>query len=254
MTSASSSKKAKPVHSVVSGVFIGTSGWAYTSWKPEFYPEKLPARRFLEYYATQLNSVEVNYTFRSLPSPEMLQGWMAATGENFRFSFKAPQRITHILRLRNCAGAVEEFFAALQPAIAAGRLGVILFQLPPNFKADGERLSDFLAVAGKKGLRLAFEFRHESWLDEEIYSLLRTRNVALCAAESDDLKVPDIPTADFRCYRLRMSGYTASQLKSIESMLREASRSGEVYAYFKHEEQPEGAQNAVKLLRSLQGS
>lgn len=234
-------------------IFIGTSGWAYASWKPAFYPEKLPAKRFLEYYATQLNSVEVNYTFRSLPSAQMLETWLGASGEGFRFSFKAPQRITHILRLRNCEAAVEEFFLSLESVVAVRRMGLILFQLPPNFKADKERLEGFLRIAGKKKLRLAFEFRHESWLDEEIYALLRAYDAALCAAESDDLEVPDVPTASFRCYRLRKSGYTAAQLKSIERMLLEAAKAGEVYAYFKHEEQPDGAKNAVKLLRSLQG-
>jgi uncharacterized protein YecE (DUF72 family) len=235
-------------------VFLGTSGWAYASWKPDFYPAKLPARSFLEYYATQLNSVEVNYTFRSLPSSQMLQNWLAATREGFRFSFKAPQRITHILRLRNCETAVKDFFTALQPAVDANRMGLVLFQLPPNFKADRQRLEEFLLIAEKEKFRLAFEFRHESWLSEEIYTLLRAHDVALCAAESDDLSVPDVPTAGFRCYRLRKSGYTASQLKGIERMLREAAQAGEVFAYFKHEEQPDGAQNAVKLLRSLRGS
>lgn len=232
--------------------FIGTSGWAYSTWKPGFYPQKLAAKRFLEYYSSQLNSVEVNYTFRSLPSSQMVENWLAATGDGFRFSFKAPQRITHILRLRNCESAVADFLRSLQPMQEAGRLGAILFQLPPNFKVDVPRLQSFLKVASESRLQMALEFRHESWLCEEVYEVLRLQNVALCAAESDDLKVPDIPTAAFRCYRLRMSGYTAAELKSIQQRLREASATGDVYAYFKHEEQPDGALNAVKLLRSLQ--
>jgi uncharacterized protein YecE (DUF72 family) len=235
-------------------MFVGTSGWAYTSWKPDFYPAKLPARRFLEYYATQLNSVEVNYTFRSLPSVQMLQTWIAMTGTHFRFSFKAPQKITHILRLRNCETAVAEFFTGLQPVVDAHRMGVLLFQLPPNFKADRQRLEDFLKVAGQGKFRLAFEFRHESWLNEPIYTLLRDHDVALCVAESEDLTVSDVATASFRCYRLRKSGYTASELKCIAQMLQESSLAGDVYAYFKHEEQPDGAQNAVKVLRSVQDS
>jgi uncharacterized protein YecE (DUF72 family) len=234
-------------------MFIGTSGWAYASWKPDFYPPKLPARRFLEYYATQLNSVEVNYTFRSLPSAQMLQAWLTATGDGFHFSFKAPQKITHILRLRNCESAVDSFFTALQPVVDANRMGVVLFQLPPHFKADSQRLESFLNVAAKKNLRLAIEFRHESWLNEQIYALLRANNVALCMAESEDLTVSNVATANFSCFRLRKSGYTDSELASIARMLREASRGGEVYAYFKHEEQPDGAQNAVKVLRSIQG-
>ncbi len=235
-------------------MFIGTSGWAYASWKPDFYPANVSAKRFLEYYATQLNSVEVNYTFRSLPSKQLLETWFAATGDSFRFSFKAPQRITHILRLRNCESALEAFFSALEPVVTANRMGLVLFQLPPNFKADRERFEGFLQTAAKSKFRLAFEFRHDSWLNEEIYTVLRAHGAALCAAESDELEVPDIPTADFRCYRLRKSGYTAGQLKSIGQMLQEAAQTGEVYAYFKHEEQPDGARNAVKLLRSLQDS
>src|ERR1035437_710704 len=123
--------------------FIGTSGWAYPSWKPGFYPQALPQKKFLEYYAAQLNSVEVNYTFRQLPTESMLTGWLAASGAGFRFSFKAPQRITHILRLRDCSDTVAALSRALAPVVAAGQMGVVLFQLPPNFQADVPRLDSF---------------------------------------------------------------------------------------------------------------
>src|SRR5579884_1797589 len=126
-------------------VYLGSSGWAYPSWKPDFYPSKLPAKKFLEYYATQLNSVEVNYTFRSLPSQSQLEGWIAQTGSGFRFSFKAPQRITHFQRLKDCGPQLEAFAASIEPAAAADRLGLVLFQLPPNMKADASRLAQFLA-------------------------------------------------------------------------------------------------------------
>ncbi len=232
--------------------FIGTSGWAYPSWQPGFYPHTLPQKKFLEYYATQLNSVEVNYTFHQLPTESMLTGWLAASGAGFRFSFKAPQRITHILRLRDCSDAVAALSRALAPVVAAGRTGVVLFQLPPNFQADVPRLDSFLADAKTWGLRMAFEFRHSTWFCDEVYAVLRHHRAALCVAESEDLETPDVVTAPFTCYRFRKSGYSAAQLDVIENTLRRRSAEGEVFAYFKHEEQPTGAICAVGAMRRLQ--
>jgi len=232
--------------------FIGTSGWAYPSWKPEFYPQALPQKKFLEYYATQLNSVEVNYTFRQLPTESMLTGWLAVSGAGFRFSFKVPQRVTHILRLKDCSGAVAALSRVLAPVMAARRMGVLLFQLPPNFKADVPRLNSFLADAITCGLRMAFEFRHSTWFCDETYAALRHHGVALCVAESDELVTPDVVTAPFTCYRFRKSGYSPEQLDAIENTLRRRSAEGEVFAYFKHEEQPTGAICAVDALRRLQ--
>jgi uncharacterized protein YecE (DUF72 family) len=231
--------------------FIGTSGWAYPSWKPGFYPQALPQKKFLEYYATQLNSVEVNYTFNRLPTESMLAGWLAASGAGFRFSFKAPQRITHFLRLRDCSDAITALSRALAPVVAAGRMGIVLFQLPPNFKADVPRLDSFLIDATKHGLRMAFEFRHSTWFCDETYAVLRHHCVALCVAESDDLETPDVVTAPFTCYRFRKSEYSQAQLDAIENMMRQRSAEGEVFAYFKHEEQPTGAIYAVETLRRL---
>jgi uncharacterized protein YecE (DUF72 family) len=235
-------------------VFIGTSGWAYSSWKPGFYPQALPQKKFLEYYATQLNSVEVNYTFRQLPTESMHTGWMAASDAGFRFSFKAPQRITHILRLKDSSDSVAALSRALAPVVAAGRMGVVLFQLPPNFKADVPRLDSFLVDANPCGLRMAFEFRHISWFCDEVYAVLRHHRVALCVAESEDLETPDVVTAPFTCYRFRKSGYSASQLDVIESTLRGRSAESEVFAYFKHEEQPTGAICAVDTIRRFRHS
>jgi uncharacterized protein YecE (DUF72 family) len=231
--------------------FIGTSGWAYSSWKPGFYPHALPEKKFLEYYATQLNSVEVNYTFRQLPTERMLTGWLAASDAGFRFSFKAPQRITHFLRLRDCSDAVAALSRALAPVVAAGRMGVVLFQLPPNFKADVPRLNSFLVDANTRGLRMAFEFRHSTWFCDEVYAVLRHHGAALCVAESEDLETPDVVTAPFACYRFRRSAYSAAQLEVIENTLRRRSAGGEVFAYFKHEEEPTGAVCAVETLRRL---
>ncbi len=233
------------------GIHIGTSGWAYPSWKPDFYPANLPAKKFLEYYATQLNSVEVNFTFRQFPSEAMLLGWLAATGVDFAFSFKASQRITHFARLKNCEELVDGFYASLNPVQRAGRLGVVLFQLPPNLKADVELLDGFLAHAARPGVRLAFEFRHASWFAEETYATLKRHEAALCVAESDELESPDVATAPFRCHRLRKSEYSPAELDSIVAQMREHAKEGDVFVYFKHEETPEGALNAVEALRRL---
>jgi uncharacterized protein YecE (DUF72 family) len=232
-------------------IHIGTSGWAYSSWKPDFYPAKLPAKKFLEYYATQLNSVEVNFTFRQFPTEAMLLGWLAAAGNDFAFSFKASQRITHFARLKNCEELVDRFYASLNPVQRAARLGVILFQLPPNLKADVSLLDGFLAHAARPGVRLAFEFRHPSWFADEIYATLKRHQAALCVAESDELESPDIATAPFRCYRLRKSEYALEELDGVVSQMRERAKDADVFAYFKHEETPEGALNAVKALQQL---
>jgi len=240
--------------SLLGSIFVGCSGWAYATWKPDFYPAKVPSKKFLEYYATQLNSVEVNYTFRSLPGATTTASWLAATGPDFRFSFKAPQRITHISRLKNCGGALSAFAGAIQPVIEAKRFGVVLFQLPPNFKADAERLSAFLEEAASFNLRMAFEFRHESWFTDEIYSVLRKHNAALCVAESDELVTPDVRTANFICHRLRKSQYSADDIHAVCEHLRDAARSGDVLAYFKHEDEPTGALRAVAVMRNIHGA
>jgi len=235
--------------------FLGTSGWAYPTWKPDFYPAGTPSRLFLQTYAARLTSVEVNYTFSKLPTAMQLQGWLDAAPIEFRFSFKAPQRITHFQRLRDSADSVTEFLSALEPARTAGKLGSLLFQLPPNFKADRGRLADFLALPAfaQPRTQIAFEFRHPSWFTDETYQLLRDHHAALCVAESDDLETPDIATADFRFYRLRKNGgYSAAKLRSMTKQFAETKESGDTYIYFKHEEEPTGALNACYLLKLLQ--
>ncbi len=234
-------------------VYAGTSGWAYATWKPGFYPADLPAKRFLEHYASRLNSVEVNYSFRRLPTAAMLQGWIAAAAAGFRFSFKAPQRITHIKRLRECDEAVAEFVEALEPARAAGKLGVLLFQLPPNFKSDTARLAEFLAAPALQGAarpRIAIEFRHPSWFSEETYAVLRKADAALCIAENDELQTPEVHTAaSFACYRLRRGGgYGAAQLDELARRISRVAEGREAYVYFKHEDEPTGALNATAFL------
>jgi uncharacterized protein YecE (DUF72 family) len=233
-------------------LFVGTSGWAYPSWKPGFYPADFPSRAFLHFYAAHLTSVEVNYTFRTLPTTIQLQSWLDATPPGFRFSFKAPQRITHFQRLRESNATLAEFIAALTPAHAAAKLGPLLFQLPPNFAADNPRLDAFLhlpAFAEDPHLQLAFEFRHPSWFTETTYAILRAHNAALCVAESDNLATPDIATADFRCYRLRRNGgYTSAELTAFAKRFTTLSHESETYIYFKHEDEPTGALNAKAFL------
>ncbi len=232
-------------------IYVGCSGWAYASWKPKFYPAGLSAKKFLESYATRLNSVEVNYTFRSLPSESTVAAWLAATDKHFRFSFKAPQRITHLSRLKNCGAALGEFVQSIAAVKKAGRLGVVLFQLPPNMKADAARLDDFLRTARSARLRMAFEFRHASWFTEETYALLRKHRAALCVAESEDLTTPDVQTASFSCYRLRKPAYSKRALSAICSNLQARAMQGDVFAYFKHEEEPTGALRAVAVRKGL---
>jgi uncharacterized protein YecE (DUF72 family) len=236
-------------------LYAGTSGWAYPTWKPDFYPAGTPAKRFLEFYASQLTSVEVNYTFRSLPTAKMLEGWLAATPAHFRFSFKAPQRITHFRRLLDCDEDVAQFVAALEPVRQTGKLGLLLFQLPPNFKADPERLTSFLSVAALRAVGerapIAFEFRHESWFNDEIYEILRKHNAALCIAESDDLITPEVHTAaGHTCFRLRRNGgYSAMELDAFATRFAALAQKRSVYVYFKHEDEPTGALNATTFLK-----
>ena len=237
------------------GLFAGTSGWAYNTWKPGFYPATTPSRAFLHYYASRLTSVEVNSTFSKLPTREQLEAWLQATPPGFRFSFKAPQSITHFKRLIDTQAAVAEFIAALKPARIADKIGPLLFQLPPNFKADNARLAAFLKAPAFKSsinstkLQLAFEFRHPSWFSEPTYAILRRHNVALCVAESDNLTTPDIRTADFTCFRLRRNGgYSSPELSAFANRFTALTQQGEVFVYFKHEDEPTGALNAVTML------
>ncbi len=234
-------------------VYAGTSGWAYASWKPGFYPAKTPAARMLGYYASQLNSVEVNFTFRQLPTEQQLNTWLSAVPAGFRFSFKAPQRITHMKRLRDCGEALAALHAALVPAEREGKLGAVLFQLPPNFRADVERLQTFLEETARLGMRAAFEFRHESWFDEGTYAALENGNAALCIAESDALQTPQRRTADFLCYRLRRSDYSEQEIKAMAQGFAKNAQRGDVYAYFMHEDAPDGPLRARAVLEALLG-
>ncbi len=239
-------------------VFAGTSGWAYPTWKPGFYAEGVSAKKFLPFYAARLNSVEVNYTFTKLPSAVQVAEWMAAVPDGFRFSFKAPQRITHFNRLRECETHLAEFFKLLVPVAKARKLGLVLFQLPPNFKADPARLAAFLqlaAVRKKSAPRIAFEFRHASWFADETYTLLKRAGAALCIADTDDLQTAEIhPAATHTCFRLRRDGgYSPREIAAFAHRFAALGRDREVYAYFRHQDEPTGALNALALHRCLRG-
>ena len=228
----------------------GTSGFAYPTWKPDFYPQKLAAKGFLGYYATRLNAVEINYTFRQLPKGTTLENWINATPEGFTFVCKAHQRITHIERLRS-AEFTEVFFKAIDPLRATRKLGPVLFQLPPNMKADAALLEAFLAKL-PTDIRCAFEFRNKTWLADEVYKLLEKYRVALCLAESEKFEVPEVVTADFVYVRLRKEDYSQEERAEIADRVKRQLDDGrDVYCFFKHEDTPAGARYAEELLHAM---
>jgi uncharacterized protein YecE (DUF72 family) len=232
-------------------LFAGTSGWAYPNWKPGFYPDKLAQKKFLNYYATQLNTVEVNFTFRQLVKETTIQKWLSETPPDFRFAIKAHQVITHIKRLKGAEEFVRRFLTTIEPVAAAGKLSAILFQLPPNLKADSGLLQDFLATL-PRSVPAAFEFRNESWFSDATWEALRTSRVAVCIAETETRTTPDVVTADFVYYRFRKPTYTGDERRAMLDRIQEHLAAGRnVYAYFKHEDTPEGALYAAEMLREL---
>ena len=231
-------------------LYSGTSGFAYPSWKPTFYPEKLPSSKFLPYYASRLNAVEVNYTYRRIALASTFEKWIANTPEGFLFLPKAHMKITHSLKLEGAEEFTRVFLESLEPLRAAGRLGPILFQLPPSLKIDTERLARF-AGGLPRAVRAAFEFRNATWFDESAYQVLQDANVGLCLAENENLETPHVLTADFVYLRLRKPDYTESELESINYRVSQYRSNGyPTYAIFKHEETPAGALNAERLMNA----
>ena len=234
------------------GLFVGTSGWAYPIWKPEFYPKEVKSKDFLKYYSTQLNATEVNYTFRRTVTEKAQTQWIADTTDNFRFVLKANQYMTHIKRLKDPEEPVERFFSSVQILSESGKLGPVLFQLPPNLKADAALLRAFLDVV-PPGAQTAWEFRHESWFTDEIYDVLSDHDAALCIAENEKLVTPNLMTGSFAYYRYRNSEYTEAQLRKIGEELGALAQNREVYAFFKHEEDPKSANWALTALKAGKG-
>jgi len=232
-------------------ILIGTSGYNYPEWKGSFYPSDLPASRMLPYYATKFPTVEINYTFYRMPTPKLIAGWRAQVPPEFRFTLKAPKRITHDKRLRaaEVAESVNGFITAaseLGPQMAA-----LLFQLPPNFKKDVGLLKEFLALLPPK-TTAAFEFRNASWLDDEVFDVLRSRNLALCIADSETHETPIVSTADYAYLRLRDEGYgdaDISQWTATAKRLGETAR--DVFVYFKHEDEGKGAAFGQQMMNLL---
>lgn len=230
-------------------IYVGTSGYNYPEWKGSFYPDTLAAAKMLPYYAERFTTVEINYTFYRMPTAKLVTGWAAQVPDGFKFTLKAPKRITHDRRLKDVADLLRGFCDAASEL--GPKLGALLFQLPPNFKKDLAVFDQFLETLPPRVCG-AFEFRHESWLDDEVYARLRDRRLALCIADSETRKTPVMATADYAYLRLRDEGYTEPDIVEWAQQIRSlASRCRDVYVYFKHEDEGKGPQFARALLDAL---
>jgi uncharacterized protein YecE (DUF72 family) len=230
-------------------IWIGTSGYNYPEWKGSFYPADLPAAKMLPYYAARFPTVEINYTFYRMPTEKLVGGWAEQTPSPYRLTLKAPRRITHDSRLKNAGELTSRF--CLAASTLGDKLGALLFQLPPNLKKDLPLLEAFLGELPAR-VTAAFEFRHPSWLDDEVFARLASRNIALCVADSEKLSTPVHVTADYAYFRLRDEGYTPDDIaRWAETIARETSACKDVYVYFKHEEQGKGPEFAKLLMERL---
>ena len=229
--------------------WIGTSGYSYAEWKGTFYPEDLSAAKMLAYYSDRFSTVEINNTFYRMPSDKVLGDWSSKTPEGFAFTLKAPRRITHDARLRDCAELVETF--CTRAKTLGPKVGTLLFQLSPWFKKDLDVFDEFLE-AMPSGVRAAFEFRHDSWYSEDVYERHRARNLALCISDNEKSTAPVVVTSDYGYFRLRDEGYEESDLaKWADTIGRHAADWDDVFVYFKHEEAgigPAFARSLNKLL------
>lgn len=232
-------------------ILVGTSGYNYPEWKGSFYPADLPTAKMLPYYASQFATVEINYTFYRMPTPKLVAGWREKVPPDFRFTLKAPKRITHDRRLRpaDVAESLQGFITAaseLGPQMAA-----LLFQLPPNFKKDLVLLNEFLALLPPK-TTAAFEFRNASWLEDDVYDALRRRNIALCIADSESRETPIVTTASYAYLRLRDEGYGDGDIAQWTDTARRLSETAtDVFVYFKHEDEGKGAAFGQQMLKLL---
>ena len=231
-------------------IWVGTSGYNYPEWKGSFYPKDLPSARMLPYYAERFPTVEINYTFYRMPNEKLVGGWASQTPSPFKLTLKAPRRITHDSRLKNCGELVRAFCGVA--ATLGDKLGALLFQLPPSTKKDLPLFDQFLEELPPK-VCAAFEFRHASWMDDDVFERLSKRNLALCVADSEKMSTPLRTTADYAYFRLRDEGYTHDDIAQwARTIQRETSACRDVFVYFKHEEQGKGAEFARLLLDSLQ--
>jgi uncharacterized protein YecE (DUF72 family) len=230
-------------------IWIGTSGYNYPEWKGSFYPSDLPTAKMLPYYAARFPTVEINYTFYRMPNEKLVSGWAAQTPLPYKLTLKAPRRITHDSRLRNCGDLVAGFCGVA--ATLGDKLGALLFQLPPNFKKDLAVFDAFLEDLPPK-VCAAFEFRHPSWLDDEVRDRLAARDLALCIADSEKLSTPVNVTAGYAYFRLRDEGYTPDDIaRWADTIAGETASCRDVFVYFKHEEEGKGPEFARLLMQKL---
>jgi uncharacterized protein YecE (DUF72 family) len=226
-------------------LYVGTSGFSYKEWKGTFYPKDLPAARMLRFYGERFRTVEINSTFQGMPRDSVLEGWAGAVPAGFKFVLKAPKQITHLKRLKDAGDLVSHLVES------AGALkkhqGPLLFQLPPTAKKDVPRLRAFLALLPSRQ-RAAFEFRHASWFDDEVFGLLRDHRTALCVADAEgDLEVPFVATADWGYLRLRRPDYGDAELKRWVKRVRKQDWRG-AFVFFKHEDEGKGPQMAKRFM------
>jgi uncharacterized protein YecE (DUF72 family) len=231
-----------------SRVLVGTSGYNYPEWRGTFYPEKFSTAKMLAYYAERFPTVEINYTFYRMPTEKLLAGWAAGTPEKFSFTLKAPRRITHDAKLQRCEELVEAFCTTARTL--GPKLATLLFQLPPNFKKDVAVLRAFLALL-PEGTRAAFEFRHASWFDPDVFEALRARRLALCVADSEKLHAPVEVTADYAYFRLRDEGYQQADIERWARIVRQLPGVTDAFVYFKHEEQGLGPDFARRFVEAV---
>lgn len=236
-------------------LYVGTSGYSYKEWKGSFYPDDLPAKKMLSYYGERFRTVEINATFYRMPKASVLEAWAADVPQDFKFVLKASQRITHMQRLKDAGDSLRYLLET--SSVLQQRLGPLLFQLPPNLKKDAARLSEFLQLLPRRAESTggaAFEFRHESWFDDEVFGLLRDHQAAMCIAEAggadggeDKLKVPFVSTADWGYLRLRMPEYSDAELKSWLKKIKDQ-QWRDAFVFFKHEDEGKGPQMAQRML------
>jgi len=224
-------------------LLAGTSGYSYKEWLGHFYPDKLPASEMLRYYAEQFSTVEINNTFYRMPAESMLAQWVQQVPDHFRFTLKAPRRITHEQRLRESDSNVAEFLRRSETLGA--RLGALLFQLPPYLKKDLPRLRDFLALL-PSGKEVAFEFRNASWQDDEVYETLANRGAILCVTDTDEGDTPFVATSSCGYVRLRRTHYDDRELEAWAAQIA-GKALPKTYVYFMHEDEALGTRFARRL-------
>lgn len=231
-------------------ILVGTSGYNYPEWRGTFYPEKFSTDKMLAYYAERFPTVEINYTFYRMPTEKLLAGWSAGTPDHFSFTLKAPRRITHDSKLQHCEDPLQAFCRTARTL--GHKLATLLFQLPPNFKKDVDVLRRFVECL-PDGTRAAFEFRHASWFDAAVYDALRSRNLALCIADSEKLSTPIEMTADYAYFRLRDEGYQQADIERWAGIVTGLPVK-DTFVYFKHEEQGLGPDFAKRFIDAISQS